>query len=227
MPLHYAIFGGSFNPIHKGHVAVVEQLLQLEAEKIVIMPTSRSPFKLQQPLLPNALRLKMIQQTFQDWERVKICDFEIKSRQARYTYHTLRYLQKQHTEVIWHLVLGWDTFQEFPQWKNARDILSIASLWVVKRPSSSISNEPCLPGPMLQAPLPQWFEGINWDPQRQSALYEGRELVRYFEFDTPRISSTEIRDGHAGIEWLPSPARSIYANFRREMEKKKKMDEKY
>ena len=57
MPLHYAIFGGSFNPIHQGHVAVVEQLLEQELDQIVIMPTSRSPYKLQHPLRHNPLRL--------------------------------------------------------------------------------------------------------------------------------------------------------------------------
>ena len=217
MPLHYAIFGGSFNPIHQGHVAVVEQLSEQELDLIVIIPTSRSPFKLQKPLLPSALRLEMIQQTFQGWEGVKICNFEIKSRRVQYTYHTLKHLQKQYADVIWYLVLGWDTFREFPQWKNAREILTLASIWVVKRRNNSDSNESTPPAPLLQTPISQWFEGIVWDRQLQTAYYRGHEVVRYLEFDTPAISSTEIREGQVGLEWLPTAARDIYAKYLKEM----------
>ena len=219
MPLHYAIFGGSFNPIHQGHVAVVEQLLEQELDQIVIMPTSRSPYKLQQPLLPNPLRLEMIQQTFQNRERVKICEFEIKRRHVQYTYDTLKHLQKQHPDVIWHLVLGWDTFQEFAQWKNAREILTLASLWVVNRAGSpDLSNS--IPAPFVIAPFTRWFEGINWFPSKRTAYYQGREMVRYLEFDTPSISSTKIRSGQAGLEWLPPMARHVYVDFFKKMQKK-------
>ena len=213
MPPHYAIFGGSFNPIHQGHVAVVEQLLLLGIDKIVIIPTSRSPFKQQEPLLPNVLRMEMVRRTFQDWKRVVISDFEIKRRQITYTHHTLKYLYIQHPEVIWHLVLGWDTYQEFPRWRNAQQIITSTSLWIVQRSGLSPQEKETLPQLILTPPLTQWFEGIVWDPQQQSAYHQGREIVRYLEFDTPPISSTAIRSGQAGVEWLPALVRPLYADY--------------
>ena len=212
MQPHYAIFGGSFNPIHRGHVAVVEHLLQLGIDTIVVIPTSRSPFKQQEPLLPNALRLEMVRRTFQDWKRVVISDFEIKRRQITYTYHTLNHLYIQYPEVIWHLVLGWDTFQEFPKWRNAQQIITRISLWIVQR--SGLSPQENKGPPLILTPrLTQWFPGIVWDPHHQSAYHQGREIVRYLEFDTPAISSTDIRSGQASVEWLPSPVRSLYTTY--------------
>ena len=133
MQAHYAIFGGSFNPIHRGHVAVVRQLLELEINKIIVLPTSRSPFKQQQPLLPNELRMEMVRRTFQDWERVIISDFEIKTPQVQYTYHTLKHFYIQYPKVIWHLVIGWDAYQDFPKWREAQQIIKATSLWIVQR----------------------------------------------------------------------------------------------
>jgi nicotinate (nicotinamide) nucleotide adenylyltransferase len=210
MQPHYAIFGGSFNPIHRGHVAVVQQLLELEIDKVVVIPTSRSPFKQQQPLLPNVLRMEMVRRTFQDWEKVIISDYEIKTHQIQYTYHTLKHFYIQYPEVIWHLVIGWDAYQEFPQWKKAQQIIHSVSLWIVQRSDLSLQKKETLPQFILTPTLNQWFEGIVWDPEQQSAFYQGREVVRYLEFDTPPISSTAIRSNQANAEWVPSNARALY-----------------
>ncbi len=213
MQPHYALFGGSFNPIHRGHVAVVRQLLELEINKIIVLPTSRSPFKQQQPLLPNELRMEMAHRTFQDWDRVIISDFEIKTHQVQYTYHTLKHFYIQYPEVIWHLVIGWDAYQDFPKWREAQQIIKTTSLWIAQRSDLFPLEKNALPELILVPPLTEWFDGIVWDPQQQAASYQGREVIRYLDFETPPISSTAIRSGQASLDWLPSDARSLYLEY--------------
>ncbi|MBF0288051.1 MAG: nicotinate (nicotinamide) nucleotide adenylyltransferase [SAR324 cluster bacterium] len=209
----YAIFGGSFNPIHIGHVAVVEQLLQLEVEKIFVIPTSRSPFKQNQDLLPNELRLEMVTRTFQDWNRVVVSDLEIKSNQVQYTYHTLKQLDLQHPDTRWNLVIGWDAYQDFPQWKEAKRIITSASLWVVQRSGLLPENNVSLKDFIVTPTLTHWFDRIVWNEKQQVAYYQGHELVRYLAFETPVIASSDLRSGSVGIEWLPQGVRSLYVDY--------------
>ncbi|MBF0279809.1 MAG: nicotinate (nicotinamide) nucleotide adenylyltransferase [SAR324 cluster bacterium] len=213
MQPHYAIFGGSFNPIHRGHVAVVEHLLKLEVDKVVVIPTSRSPFKLQEQLLPNALRMEMVRHTFQEWEKVIISDIEIKTHQVQYTYHTLKHLHIQYPRVIWHLVVGWDAYQDFPKWKEAKQIINSTTLWIVQRSDLSLQQKESVPKFIMTPTLARWFEGIEWNPKKLSASCQGQEVVRYLEIETPPISSTDIRSGRAGLEWIPSKAKQLYLEF--------------
>lgn len=219
---HYAIFGGSFNPIHLGHIAVVEQLLQLEVEKVFVIPTSCSPFKQHQDLLPNELRLEMVTRTFQGWNMVVVSDLEMKNDQIQYTYHTLKRLYLQYPDVIWHLVVGWDAYQDFPRWKEAKKILTSTSLWVVQRPGLLLGNNKSLSDFIITPTLTNWFEEITWDHQQQTAYYQEREIVRYLAFETPAISSSDIRNGHAGVDWLPHCIRSLYNGYLNDQQLKQK-----
>lgn len=211
MPFYYAIFGGSFNPIHQGHVTVVDRLLQLGIDKIFVIPTSRSPFKKQQLLLPNMLRFEMVQRTFQHRREVLVSDFEIKNTQVTYTYYTVKHLHIQYPGVIWHLVLGWDAYQDFPHWKEAYHIVASTTLWIVQRSGLFPESQPFEWA--LLPELEQWFEGIVWDSQHKIAYHQGREVVRYLDFQTPRISSTDIRSGQVGLDWIPSEARRLYSAY--------------
>lgn len=215
----FVFFGGSFNPIHVGHVAVVEQLLALGVDKVFVVPTNRSPFK-KQPLLPNALRLEMVRLAFQRWKDVVVLDFEIQHSGVTYTHHTLKHLQIQYPGVSWNLVLGWDAYCDFPQWKNAKQIAQAHALWVVPRLGSL---NPKVPGAesVLLPVFHQWFAGIVWDVHQKAAFHEGREVLRYLDFQTPAISSTEIRSGRCALQAIPSQAQVLYANYLKEPPRKK------
>lgn len=212
MTSHYALFGGSFNPLHQGHVQIVRQLQKTDVNGIIIMPTSRSPFKPTQRLLPNDIRLKMITHTFEGWERVVISDLEIRHQNIRYTYHTLQQLSQQFAEGVWHIVIGIDAYRAFPLWKNAKELLQKASLWVVHRFSKSDSENQ---ENTITQVLDQtgWFNSLTWNDTQQVLYHKNQELVRLFDFQTPDISATQIREGHLGIEWIPPSARSIYIDY--------------
>ncbi len=213
MARHYAIFGGSFNPIHEGHVSVVKHLLELKLDKVLVIPTGRSPFKQDHDLLPNDLRLMMVRATFQGWDRVLVSDIEIKNNQVNYTYDTLKQLHIQHEDVVWHLVVGLDAYQSFPDWKEAQAILNNVSMWVVQRPGREQITPNSLPNLIVLPELKKWFGNVDWNPQRKAVLLRGRELVRYFSFEIPTISSTEIRSGLGETKWIPEQARSYYLSY--------------
>lgn len=212
MQKQYAIFGGSFNPIHVGHVSVVQQLLSQDLDQIIVIPTSRSPFKRSLELLPNALRWEMVQSSFRDWERVIVSDVEIQRKQIGYTYDTLKSLDKQYPDTAWHLVLGWDAYQDFQLWKNASWILKHSALWVIQR-STPEMEPPSDLETRLKEPIAPFFTTLDWQAEKQTLWAGECAIVRYFSFNTPIISSTDLRAGKSCDPWIPERARQLYVEY--------------
>jgi len=206
----HALFGGSFNPIHKGHVAIVNTLLAL-TDQLIIMPANCSPFKSKETLLPNELRWKMITSTFPESEQLIISDFELRQKGPSYTHLTLQSLQSQSPHASWHLVIGMDSLLAFHAWNQASDILSNASLWIFNRVSTIVENEVMNTDTFSQ--ILQWFPHSVWDKSQQILTHENRELLRVIDFKPPPISSTEIRQGNLNLDCIPSPARILYQDY--------------
>ncbi len=138
------VYGGSFNPLHIGHVALVESLATLpEVAKIWVIPAHRSPYKPTQTMLPNTLRLRMLRAQFSKTPKVCISTFEIDKRGSSYSVDTLLWLratlEKEACEMTpgvppcLALVLGWDAFMAIPGWREITTILRMVALWVVPR----------------------------------------------------------------------------------------------
>lgn len=208
MQKQYAIFGGSFNPIHQGHVSVVKQLLFQNLDNILIIPTGCSPFKQKQTLLPAHLRWEMVRCVFQNWERVVVSDIEIQSERVHYTYDTLKSLDKQYIASKWHLVLGWDAYQDFRYWKNAQEILNMASLWIVARVGYSPQGNSLEQA--IKAPITSLIAPLKWVTKTNTLVSTRGEVARYFTFDIPDVSSTDIREGRKSLDWIPQKARSLF-----------------
>ena len=214
--LHYALFGGSFNPIHQGHVTIVQHLLTL-ADKVIVMPTSRSPFKEKNKTLPNELRWEMTQRTFANKENVIVSDFEIQHQGISYTYDTLKQLSIQYPNVLWHFVMGMDTFLSFPQWRQAQKISTIASLWVIRRVGVPFSLT-TLKEESVYLEFQQWFGSLLWEESLQTLYHGENEVIRILDFLPPDISSSAIREGRLGSECLPIEAQALYVEHLRRIE---------
>ncbi|MGK5092271.1 nicotinate (nicotinamide) nucleotide adenylyltransferase [Deltaproteobacteria bacterium TL4] len=212
---HYALFGGSFNPIHLGHVAIVRYLLSASSvSEVIIMPTQCSPLKAQDSLLPKHLRWDMVSQTFKGWEHVTVSDLELQQPNVSYTHTTLKTLVSQSPAAHWHLVIGLDNFLAFHQWKAPKQILEMASLWIIRRPQQNSIEEIHTSDTLRK--INQWFASLVWSKQQQ-VLYQGnRELLRFMDFSPPHVSSTAIREGLQSVEWIPENARSCYENYQQQ-----------
>ncbi|PCI30497.1 MAG: nicotinate (nicotinamide) nucleotide adenylyltransferase [SAR324 cluster bacterium] len=132
------VFGGSFNPVHRGHFEIVKQVLQTgKVDQVIVMPVYQNPLKKALPALPEQLRREMLEATFSSLTGVQISDFELQTHEVSYTYKTLEHLHTLLPEDQLYLMMGEDSFSHFSLWKEYERILSLSRLLVFRRPEAS------------------------------------------------------------------------------------------
>jgi len=112
------LFGGSFDPIHEGHRKLaLEAVKQLELDRLIVLPTANSPFKVGQKHASDADRLAMCKLAFAGHPEIEISDLEIKRGGVSYTYLTLKELARPNEKL--YLLTGADMFLTIQNWKCA------------------------------------------------------------------------------------------------------------
>lgn len=133
------IFGGSFNPIHNGHIALARQLREVaQLDEVWLMVSPQNPLKQQEGLLADDLRLQMAQMALKDDPFIKVSDYECHLPRPSYTWHTLQSLQRDYPDREFVLLIGGDNWERFPFWYRADDIVSNYQLVVYPRRGSDI-----------------------------------------------------------------------------------------
>ncbi len=123
-----AIFGGTFNPPHMGHLRLVKSFEQQKGfDKILIIPTYTPPHKESDQLASCEDRLQMCRLAFQD-PIFEISDIEVKRKGKSYTYDTLIQLIEIYKNAHFHLIIGSDMFLTFHEWKRAQDIFELCTV---------------------------------------------------------------------------------------------------
>jgi len=159
------LFGGTFNPIHFGHLITSQRVKELRnLEKIILMPCNISPFKVKKSdLLEGDKRIKMLELAIGGNPAYEISDYELKKGGISYTYDTIMHLKESYSEI--ELIIGFDNILDFHKWYKPEEIVKEAKIVVLTRKTD--------------------------DMARKNEYFDNAIFV---DSPTIEISSTEIRD---------------------------------
>ena len=175
------ILGGSFDPVHFGHLRIAESFLRSGLiEKLLVIPAPTPPHKAE-IRTDFTHRIEMLKLAFQDWDGVEISDLEMKLPAPSYTVQTIQYLQQENPENIYFLCLGEDSLIHFHTWHRYKEIIEKVPLLVAERPG---------------------FDSSLVDQQ----LLENAVFVDHTPYD---VSSSEIRETKESRNELKSILKSV------------------
>ena len=172
-----AVYGGTFNPPHYGHLIVAESVAEtLRLEKVIFVPTNRPPHKGMQGLAPASDRLAMTRIAIEGNQRFEVSDAEVSRGGLSYTIDTLKAVASHHPGVRLKLLIGADNIFDFDGWKSPADILDLADLVVMTRPGYDLQKSPAgFPSHASLATVPQI--GISGTDIRRRVKF--RQSIRY------------------------------------------------
>jgi len=138
------VFGGAFNPPHKGHVRLARDFAdRLSLAKVLVIPSFIPPHKSPAGLASGEDRLEMCRLAFCGDERFTVSSMEIDRGGKSYTYDTLVEIKKQNPDAEIFLIIGSDMFLTFDTWYRYREILQICTLCTAARENNlSLRNDP-------------------------------------------------------------------------------------
>jgi nicotinate-nucleotide adenylyltransferase len=186
------IIGGTFDPIHNGHLAAARAAqAALGLDRVRFIPSARPPHRPDSPGASGYHRLEMVRRAVADTPGWEVSDLELTREGPSYTYDTLTTIGREGLSPLQiFFITGADAFAEIATWHRYPEVFDLANFVVVARPGTGLAT--------LRARVPE-------DTARQN--------VFLLEADTPDISATEIRrrvSRGESIDGLVPPAVSAY-----------------
>lgn len=153
--MHIGLFFGSFNPIHVGHMALANYMVEFtDMEQVWFVISPHNPLKEKASLLNQNQRLYMVNVAIEDDARFKSSTIEFDLPQPSYTINTLVHLKEKYPKHTFSLIIGQDNLENFHKWKNYEEILKKYKLYVYPRPGAKSTELEQHPNVVLtQAPV--------------------------------------------------------------------------
>jgi nicotinate-nucleotide adenylyltransferase len=197
------IFGGTFDPIHFGHLRAAFELTELLGlEKVLFVPAADPPHR-GSPLADAATRLAMVRAALEDEEEFVVDEREIGRPGPSYTVLTLEELRREHGDRSLVLMLGMDAFLGLPTWHRWSELLGLAHVAVAHRPGARLPSTGEL-GRLLGERRAGGRDEIRATPCGRIFVHPGTQLD---------ISSTDLREAlRAGRDpryLMPEPVRRM------------------
>lgn len=150
------LFFGSFNPIHNGHLMVASYVANhSDLKQVWLVVSPQNPLKPQGSLLNEYDRLHLAKLAIEDDVQLRVSDIEFSLPRPSYTIDTLTYLQEKYPQHEFSVIMGGDSFQNLPKWKNFETLVKNYRFIVYRREGFDISNDYGAQVLFLEAPLLQ------------------------------------------------------------------------
>ena len=147
--MRIGVFGGTFDPVHLGHLILAEQCReQAQLDRVLFVPAASPPHKQEQTLTPFALRVEMLALALSGNHAFQIDELEKDRTGPSFTVDTLTRLTQRHPNDILAFMIGSDSLRDLPAWYQPKRILELAELLVMER-----SDWPCACPDALRASL--------------------------------------------------------------------------
>lgn len=140
--MRIGILGGTFDPIHNGHLHLAKKVLEkMHLDRIIFIPTNLPPHKTGVRITPTIHRYKMLKLAIGNNKRFMVSDIEIKRRGRSYSVETLRQLRKRYGQSAeMFFITGSDSLKDIDGWKDLEEILNLCRFMVIKRPCFAIKK---------------------------------------------------------------------------------------
>ncbi len=196
--MRIGIFGGTFDPIHKGHIDVASAVLNTAGlDQLMFMPTGDPPHKVHRNVTPGALRLQMVRAAIEESDNPKfsVSDMEIQRNGYTYTIDTLRDLRAQAPEHEYVWIIGADVLADLKRWKDYHQVFRLCSFIAMYRPGYSRTH----------------FQ------MEYEELTQLGATIQFVEVPAVDISSTEIRnaceEGQDLSAWVPKAVAEVIHTY--------------
>ena len=137
------LFGGSFDPVHLGHLLVAQAALEeLELDRLFFIPTAQSPFKPQNHAAPGSVRLQWLRLALAGKTRCEVDDQETRRSGVSYTIETLRDYVKRFPRARFFYLIGADNAAKLKEWREAGELAKLADFVAIPRPGGAATNFP-------------------------------------------------------------------------------------
>jgi nicotinate-nucleotide adenylyltransferase len=188
-----ALLGGTFDPIHNGHLAAARSVsAAFRVDEVHFVPSFSPPHKQARDISSPFHRFAMVALATMSFRDFRSSTIEVDALEKRYTVETLELMGRLYPEAELLFVLGTDMYQELETWRQHKRLFDLAHLVIVNRPGFSFRQD--------LAPFQMLTDG-------QTAALPQRKTVFYLPFVQQPISSTEIRakarQGEDIRQWLP------------------------
>lgn len=119
------LYGGTFDPIHIGHLIVLENTLNfMGLDKIIVLPSSNPPHKQNKKKTDTSIRVEMVKAAIEDNPKLELSTFEANDDSVIYTHQTLDYFKNKYPEHEFYYIMGEDSFMTIDSWRNYEKILN-------------------------------------------------------------------------------------------------------
>lgn len=146
--MNIAIYSGSFNPVHNGHLAIAEAAHAAGYEEVWMVVSPQNPHKSENELWPFQDRFRMVELAIANYPFLKASDCENQLSRPSYTIHTLEFLGKKYPQHHFRLLIGGDNIENFQRWKAYQRIIDQFGLLVY--PRSQVATHPLQAHPNVQ-----------------------------------------------------------------------------